>query len=104
VVFGVRLGRLFRVMLGVDVMRVSEMRMMSGVFVLAVAMMLGGLTMMLGSFDVMVRRAGVMLGGALGVLHGLSPRYAPIRRAATMRGLCDGTAKDLWRNDCARSA
>ena len=69
-VFRVRLGRLFGVILGVDVVRVGEMRMMAGVYVLVFLMMFGGLAMMLGSLL-------VMLGGAFRVLHNPSPRCAP---------------------------
>jgi hypothetical protein len=84
VVFRVRLGRLFGVILGVDVVRVGEMSLMAGVYVLAFPMMFGGLAMMLGSLLVMlgsllVMLGGflVMLGGAFRVLHNPSPRCAP---------------------------
>jgi hypothetical protein len=70
VVFRVRLGRLFGVILGVDVVRVGEMSLMAGVYVLAFPMMFGGLAMMLGSLL-------VMFGGAFRVLHNPSPRCAP---------------------------
>jgi hypothetical protein len=77
VVFRVRLGRLSGVILGVDVVRVGEMRMMVGVYVLAFLMMFGGLAMMLGSLLVMLGGFLVMLGGAFRVLHNPSPRCAP---------------------------
>jgi hypothetical protein len=77
VVFRVRLGRLFGVILGVDVVRVGEMSLMAGVYVLAFPMMFGGLAMMLGSLLVMLGGFLVMLGGAFRVLHNPSPRCAP---------------------------
>jgi hypothetical protein len=77
VVFRVRLGRLFGVILGVDVVRVGEMSLMAGVYVLAFPMMFGGLAMMLGSLLVMLGGFLVMFGGAFRVLHNPSPRCAP---------------------------
>ena len=77
--FRVRLGRLFGVTLGVDVVRMGKMRMMAGVCVLAFLMMFGGLAMMLGGFV-------VVLGGAFRVLHNRTPR-------------CE---QALTRGDCAR--
>ena len=74
---GVRLGGFLAVMIRVRVVRVGEVRVMPGVFVLAIVMMLGRLAMMLGRLLVMVRGVLVMVGGALGVLHGSSPGYAP---------------------------
>lgn len=74
-----RLGGLFAMMFGVDVMGVGEMRVMGGVFVLAVFVMLGGVTVMLGGFRMMVGGVGVMFGSAFGVRHGSSPHYAPDR-------------------------
>jgi hypothetical protein len=59
------------------VVRVGEMSLMAGVYVLAFPMMFGGLAMMLGSLLVMLGGFLVMLGGAFRVLHNPSPRCAP---------------------------
>lgn len=72
-----RLRCLFCLMLGLDVVRVSEMRVMSGFFVLALVEKLGRLTMMFSCLRVMVGGLGMVFGGALGVRHHSSPRNAP---------------------------
>ncbi len=72
-VFRIRLGRLFGVIPGVEVMRLGKMRMMGGVCMLALLVMLGGVTVMLGRLLVMVGGLGVMFGGAFGVGHDRSP-------------------------------
>ena len=64
VVLGVRLGGFARMMLRVKMMGVREMRMVAGVFMVAVVMMAGGLAVMLGGLGVMGGGLVVMLCGA----------------------------------------
>jgi hypothetical protein len=59
--FGVKLARLHRMMGGVGVMAVCHMGMMAGLLDIVVAMMLGGLTMVLRSLL-------VVMGGLLVVI------------------------------------
>lgn len=81
VMFGVRLGGFARVMLRMQMMGMREMGVMAGVFVVAVAMMTGGLAVMFGSFSVMGGGLVVMLCGA-GRVHGLSPEGMRVVRRA----------------------
>ncbi len=75
----VRLGGFSRVMFGVPVMGMGEMRMMRARFVIAVGDMTGGGAVMLGGLLVMLCGVPVMFGGVLGVRHGrlrIWPRLA----------------------------
>ena len=68
-----RLGGFARVMLGVLVMGMGEMRMMGARLVVAVGDMAGGGAVMFGGLFVMLCGVLVMLGGVLGVRHGRLP-------------------------------
>ena len=70
-----RLGGFARVMFGVLVMRMGEMRMMRARFVIAVGDVAGGGAMMFGGLFVMLGGVLVMLGGVLGVRHGRLPYW-----------------------------
>ena len=72
VMIGMRLGGFARMVLGMRMVGMREMRMMAGVLVVAVIVMAGGAAMMLGGFLVMGGGVCVMFGGAGGV-HGRSP-------------------------------
>lgn len=77
-VFRMRPSRLFGVTLGVQMVGVSEMRMMAGVCVLTLLVMLGSLAVVLGRLLVMLGGLAMMFGGPFGVLrHDASPRSAP---------------------------
>jgi hypothetical protein len=69
-----RLGRLFGVVFGVELVSMGEMGMMASVGVLASLVMLGGFTMVLSRLLMMLGRLGVMFSGAFAVLrHYRSP-------------------------------
>ena len=64
VMLGMRLRGFARMVLGMRMMGVREMRMMAGVLVFAIGMMDGGLAMVFGGLFVMVGGVFVMFGGA----------------------------------------
>lgn len=67
VVIGVGLRRFGVVMIRVRMMRMGKVGMMTGLFVVTGAVMLGGFMMMLGSFFMVTGGVAVMFGGFLGV-------------------------------------
>ena len=67
------LGGLGVVMLGLDVVAMSEMSMVAGLVVVAVFVMLRRFVVMLGSVLVMLGGVGVVLGGGVRVVHGPTP-------------------------------
>jgi hypothetical protein len=73
-----RLGRLFGVFPGVEVVRVGEMRVMASIRVLALFVMFGCFTMVFGCLLVMLGGLLMMFGGPFAVLwHLPSPRCPP---------------------------
>jgi hypothetical protein len=98
VMLPVRLGCLFGVVFGVEVVGMGEMSMMAGVGVLAGLVMLGGLTMVLSRLLMMLGRLRVMFSGAFRVLrHYQPPCYAS--DAGVMPGGDDRTAMLLCSMD-----
>ncbi len=60
--FGVQLARFRRMMMGVQLMSMGQMRVMRARHVIFVVVMFGGLAMMIGGALVMLRGLTVMLG------------------------------------------
>jgi ABC-type uncharacterized transport system permease subunit len=68
-----RLRSLVRMVLCLLMMGMSQMRVMSARFVVAVADLIGSLAMVLSGALMMFCGVGVMFGGKFGVRHGRSP-------------------------------
>ena len=66
---GMRLGRFVAVMLGVQVVRMREMSVMAGRFMIGALGVLGGFAMMMRGALMMLRGELVMFGGAFSVSH-----------------------------------
>jgi hypothetical protein len=73
--FHMRFGGFARVMLGLLMVSMGEMRVMGARLVIVLLEMGGGLTMMLGGAFEMLGGVLMMFGGALGVTHDLPPLW-----------------------------
>jgi hypothetical protein len=91
---GVRLGGFTRVMIGVAMMRVSEMGVMGGRLVTGVVAVLGGFAMMFRGLIVVVGGGFVMFGGEFGVRHCILLMNG-LNGVTMVAAIHDNGAKDL---------
>jgi hypothetical protein len=73
VMFGVQLARRFGVVFGMQVMPMGGMSVVSRCFHIVIVVVFRGLTMMVGSLLVMLRRFFVMAGDFIGIRHNVLP-------------------------------